>query len=70
MSTNTTVEERLADLESQVAELRRKVEKRVPARDWLNRMMGAFRKYPEFGEVIEYGRQIRESEPIDDESEA
>jgi hypothetical protein len=67
---NATIEQRLADLETQVTELRLKVEKRIPAKDWLTRMTGAFSKYPEFAEIVEEGRRLAnaQAEAVDEDA--
>lgn len=67
MIADITVEQRLARLESQVAELRRTP--KGPAENWLEQFTGAFRKYPNFGEVVRHGREFRESQPYADEED-
>lgn len=58
MATDTPIELRLSAIEERVAELESKVGARKHAKDWLSRMMGAFRKYPEFGEIVEEGKRL------------
>lgn len=58
MSENTTIEQRLAAVESELRNLKRKIES---TESWYDRMTGAFENDPAFEEVLELGRQFRES---------
>lgn len=58
-----TIEERLAALEREVAELRQfrgaggvKV---PPGANWVDAISGSMKDFPEFDKVLEYGREIR-----------
>jgi hypothetical protein len=70
MSRHPTVEERLATLEAEVAELKRRLAELAPQpkKNWLEAVTGIMKDYPEFEEVVRYGREFREADrPRDDE---
>ena len=62
-SEQLSIEERLADQEREVAELRRECPAvRVavpPGTNWVDAISGSMKDFPEFEKVIEYGREIR-----------
>ena len=62
-SDQPSIEERLAVLEREVAELRRQrpvVRVAVPpGANWVDAISGSMEDFPEFEKVLEYGRQIR-----------
>ena len=61
MSTNTSLEERLAAAEAAIAEL----QKQVPTSsspNWLQQITGSFKDEPAFEEVLAYGRAIRQGD--------
>jgi hypothetical protein len=62
MSEVSALEQRVSALEKEVAELRRHVRPRESARDWIERVSGSMKDYPEFEEVIRLGREIREAD--------
>ena len=70
MVTKSTLEERLAGVEADVRDLQRRMDSRVPAADWLERVIGSFKDEPAFEEVLEYGRALRQADrpPEDTES--
>src|SRR5437879_2787418 len=59
MPTNESIEQRLAALESAVANLQRQMSNGPAAQHWIERFKGAFRDEPAFAEVVEYGRALR-----------
>ncbi|MGK7896814.1 MAG: hypothetical protein AB4372_25180 [Xenococcus sp. (in: cyanobacteria)] len=61
MTTNTSLEERLAAVEAAVAKLQRQVETPQP-KNWLEQITGSFKDEPAFDEVIAYGRAIRQGD--------
>jgi hypothetical protein len=52
------VEERLAILEAEVAQLNRQTKTQ---KGWLEETFGVYEDFPEYDQVIEHGRQYRES---------
>ncbi len=64
-----SLEERMAALEAEVAELRKRLE-REPSRavlPWWKRIVGVYREDPEFEEAVRLRREYRESlRPPDD----
>ena len=59
MPAETAVEQRLAAVESAVAELQRQLRRQMPSTNWLERFTGSFKDEPAFAEVVAYGRAIR-----------
>jgi hypothetical protein len=67
MAETENVERRLAALEQEVAELKR----RIPGAgkpDWRQRVAGSFKDEPEFDEVLRLGREIRQADRPNGES--
>ena len=62
MSTKETVEERLAALEREVRDLRKRVESSQRANDWRSRPRSSLRDMPEFEEVLRLGKEMRQSD--------
>lgn len=61
MTTNTSLEERLAAVEAAVAELQKQAAIPQP-RNWLEQITGSFKDEPAFEEVLAYGREIRQGD--------
>lgn len=55
-----SIEERLAILEKEVAEL--KQGKGQDKGNWIRKISGSFKDDPEFGEILRLGKEIRESD--------
>jgi hypothetical protein len=68
MSEELTIEQRLTALEKEVAQLKICLEQFVaPKKNWLEQISGSMEKYPEFGEVLRLGAEIRRADrPADD----
>ena len=60
MSNMAELEQRLAAVERQVAELRRQLG--PPATNWIEEIAGSFENDPAFAEVVKYGREAREAD--------
>lgn len=67
MATVPDIEERVAHLETRMAQLERQIEHAEPEADWLLQSVGAFKKYSSFDELVRLGREFRESQPYADE---
>ncbi len=61
MSTNTSLEERLAAVEAAVTELQKQVAA-PQSTNWLQQITGSFKDEPAFEEVLAYGRAIRQGD--------
>jgi hypothetical protein len=57
-----TVEDRLAAVEAELREVKRRLDELRPAPDWLKRITGSMKDYPEFEEVLRLGREIRRAD--------
>jgi hypothetical protein len=60
MATQPTLEQRLAELESVVREMQSRLESQSPVRNWLENVIGSFKDEPDFEEVLEYRRALRQ----------
>ena len=68
MATVPTTDERLAKLESEVAQLKQFIHVERQPQNWLERVVGSMAEYPEFQEVVRLGREFRRSyRPDEDE---
>jgi hypothetical protein len=63
MSTEPTIEQRLAALERAVADLQQQVAAQPAPGNWLERIIGSFKDEPAFDEVLEYGQAFRVGDP-------
>lgn len=61
MTTNTSLEERLAAVEAAIAQLQKQVAVPQPM-NWLQQITGSFKDEPAFEEVLAYGRAIRQED--------
>jgi hypothetical protein len=61
MSTNTSLEQRLAVVEAAIAELQKQMAVPQPT-NWLQQITGSFKDEPAFEEVLAYGRAIRQGD--------
>jgi hypothetical protein len=61
MTKNSSLEERLAVVETVIAELQKQI---VPAQptNWLQHITGSFKEEPAFEEVLAYGQAIRQGD--------
>jgi hypothetical protein len=57
-----TVEDRLAVVEREIAELKRRLPAEPLQEDWVDAMSGVFADDPEFDEVVRLGREMREAD--------
>jgi hypothetical protein len=56
-----TIEERLAQLEAEVASLKNKVENNFQSTPWWEKIVGTFADNPAYDEAMALGREYRES---------
>lgn len=61
MTTNTSLEKRLALVEAALAELQKQIAISQPT-NWLQQITGSFKDEPAFEEVLAYGRAIRQED--------
>jgi hypothetical protein len=61
MAINISLEERLAAVETAIAELQEQVVAPQPM-NWLQQVTGSFKDEPAFEEVLAYGRAIRQGD--------
>lgn len=61
METNGNLEERIATLEREVAELKRKVE--GDSKNWVDEISGNMMDFPEWREVCRMGKEIGNAQP-------
>ena len=61
MTTNTSLEDRLAAVEAAIAQLQKQVAAPQPG-NWLQQITGSFKDEPAFEEVLAYGRAIRQGD--------
>ncbi len=61
MTTNSSLEERLAVVEAAIAELQQACAPPQP-RNWLQQITGSFKDEPAFEKVLDYGRAIRQGD--------
>jgi hypothetical protein len=62
-----TIEERLAVVEAELAELKRQLNGRTATANWLDRIAGSMKDEPEFAEVLRLGRAIRDTDRLAEE---
>jgi hypothetical protein len=63
--TGLTIEDRLAVVEREIAELKRRLPAEPLQEDWVDAMSGVFANDPEFDEVVRLGREMREADRME-----
>jgi hypothetical protein len=66
MANANTVEERLAKIERELAELRNRVGSPENKSHWITDMVGRFENDPVFDEIARLGKELRDAEEPDD----
>jgi hypothetical protein len=61
MPEQQTIEERLSDVERELAELRRRIPPQPDGKSWVERIAGTFKDDPDFDEIVKFGREFRQS---------
>jgi hypothetical protein len=62
MPTNGMLDKRLTEVEAAVRALQERLDSPTPSPNWLERVIGSFKDEPEFDEVLEYGRVLRQAD--------
>lgn len=63
MSNSSTVEERLARVEKELAELKSRVSSAAaPRANWIETISGSFKDDPDFAEIVRLGKEIRDAD--------
>ncbi len=68
MAESMTVDERPTSLERELAELKRRLGFERPGEDWIQQMSGGFADNPVFDEIVRLGKELRDAEPLVDET--
>ncbi len=61
MATHTSLEQRLAAVEAEIADLKEQIDSHQRA-NWIEQITGSFKDEPAFEEVLAYGRAIRQGD--------
>jgi hypothetical protein len=69
MSQTESIEERLDNLERDVADLKRRVGEGETKKNWVERITGSFENDPDFAEILRLGQEIRRADRPDDDLE-
>ena len=67
MSESASIEQRLAQVEKELAELKSDVRSLRPSRNWIDAISGTFKDDPEFDEVLRLGKEIRNADKAAEE---
>lgn len=63
MPEECSIEQRLAALEAEVAELKQRLDQwTAPKPNWIEEMTGSMKDYPEFEEVVRLGAEFRRAQ--------
>ena len=57
-----SLEERLAAVERELAEIRGQLPLKTETKNWIEQISGSMKDFPEFDEVLRLGREIRQAE--------
>jgi hypothetical protein len=69
MDSGKSIEERLASVERDLAELKARFPPVPKPENWIERISGSMQDYPEFDEILRLGREMREADRPKDEDE-
>lgn len=67
MAENKSVEERLAIVERELDELKRRLPPKSEPKNWIEEISGSMKDFPEFDEVLRLGREFRQAQRPDPE---
>ena len=60
----STLEERVAQMENDLAQLKSQMDRLRPERGWIDRITGSFKDDPDFEEILRLGREIRQADKL------
>ncbi len=63
MSDQQTIEQRLAEVEKELADLKRRLPVPTAGKSWVEQIAGTFKDDPDFDEIVKLGREFRKSVP-------
>lgn len=61
MTDKVSLEQRVAALESELAEVKSRLSRTDSNGNWVDELSGSMKPFPEFDEVVRFGRELRES---------
>jgi hypothetical protein len=62
MAETKSLEERVAAVERELAVLRVLLPQKIDPKNWIEKLTGSMKDFPEFDEVLRLGREIRQAE--------
>jgi hypothetical protein len=62
MADSSPLDQRLAALEREVAEMKRRLPDINSDANWVDEFAGSMKEFPEFEKVVQFGREFRESQ--------
>jgi hypothetical protein len=63
MSDASTIEERLAQVEKELADLKSRMKSLdTPKKNWIKAISGSFKDDPDFAEIVRLGKEIRDAD--------
>jgi hypothetical protein len=63
MSEQQTIEQRLTEIERELAELKQRILPQKDGTSWVERIAGTFKDDPDFDEIVRLGREFRRAVP-------
>ena len=63
MSEQQTIEQRLAEVEKELADLKQRLLPPTDGKSWVEQIAGTFKDDPDFEEIVKLGREFRKSVP-------
>ncbi len=61
MSESQTIEQRLSEVEKELAKLKQQLPLETDEKSWVERIAGTFKDDPDFDEIVRLGREFRQS---------
>ena len=63
MSEQQTIEQRLTEVEKELADLKQRLAAPADGKSWVEQIAGTFKDDPDFDEIVRLGREFRKSVP-------